>query len=107
MRHEIIIGDVDKRTIEHLSAPLLKAPKLRIPSAYRGDGGEAVIVPNYIDATFVRTPETPVWLCTSVQVGGTKTASKGRERHHIYKDALGMPGWLALVLDELMKELPE
>lgn len=107
MRFEIVIGDVSKRTVEYLSAPLLKAPKLKIPSAYRGEGGEVWIKPNYIDATFVRTPETPVWLCSSVQVGGPRAAGNGRERHHIYKDAIGMPAWLSMVLDELVKELPK
>lgn len=106
MRYEIGIGEADRRDITILHAPLVDTPKLGISTAYRGEGDEIRITPNYIDATFTRTPQEPVWRCTIVEVGGPKVHGK-TSRSHLYKDGRGMPYWLQLVLDELMKGLPE
>jgi len=106
MRHEITIGDVEKRSIEILRAPLDGTATITFPSAYRGEYAEITIRPDYIDATFTRTPNEPIWRCTTVEVGGPRATGKG-SRSHLYEGARGMPPLLARVLDELVKELPE
>lgn len=113
MRYEIQIGQRAHRDVHRIAVSITGAP----PTDREKNGRTVQIAPDIVDATFVRSPELPSWRCEEVQIGGgvatldehgTIISVRISDRREvIYPNAMGMPSWLALILDELMTELPE
>jgi hypothetical protein len=109
MRHEISITGIAHRDTHTMTATLTGTP----PTERTHRNQRTVMIrPDIVIAIFVRTPELNTWWCESVEIGGARLRDKdsvatGDRREQVYQNARGMPGWLSLILDILMAELPE
>jgi hypothetical protein len=112
MRYEITLGQAVHRDVHRIAAPISGAP----PTEREKWGQVLHIAPDIVDVTFVRGPQSKTWSCDEVEIGGgVATLNQSGEivsvrlsdrREVVYPNGIGMPSWLQLVLDELIKELP-